>query len=235
MAEVSDAAGFSRSRSADYVVVNLWPSRGLEIYGIELKSYRSDWLSELKKPDKAENVFKYCDRFYLLTTDDTIAKLEEIPASWGWMCIKGNRIFIKKEAPKLNPEHVSKSFLATMLKRAQSKDGFILRSEIQAEIDAAKELGKNHNATTIQHYEKTIKELTEKIKEFEQATGVDITHYYRWKTNPQKIGKAVKLISENGIGELKEELLNLKTIAEKTLGKISETLKEITPLSNDSK
>ena len=227
MAEVSDAAGFSRSRSADYVVVNLWPSRGLEIYGIELKSYRSDWLSELKKPDKAENVFKYCDRFYLLTTDDTIAKPEEIPASWGWMCIKGNRIFIKKEAPKLNPEHVSKSFLATMLKRAQSKDGFILKQEIQSEIDAAKEVGKNHNATTILHYEKTIKELTEKIKQFEEATGVDITHYYRWKTNPQKIGKAVKLISEGGVDDIKKELLDLKSKTEKILATVNINLQEI--------
>ena len=49
MEEVSDAAGFSRSRSADYIAVGLWPSRGLYINGIELKSFRSDWLSELKK------------------------------------------------------------------------------------------------------------------------------------------------------------------------------------------
>jgi hypothetical protein len=64
MAEVRDKAGFDASRSADYIAVNLWPSRGLSVNGIELKSFRSDWLSELRKPEKAEKIFQYCDYFW---------------------------------------------------------------------------------------------------------------------------------------------------------------------------
>ena len=33
--EVSDASGFSRSRSLDWMLINIWPSRGLAITGIE--------------------------------------------------------------------------------------------------------------------------------------------------------------------------------------------------------
>ena len=137
MAEVSDAAGYSRSRSADFVAVGLWPSRGLSITGFELKSNRSDWLSELKKPQKAENIFQYCHYWYLLTDGETIAKLEEIPENWGWLNIVGEKTVIKKEAPKLSPKPASNHVLAAMLKRAASTDGFIRKSEVQNEIDAA--------------------------------------------------------------------------------------------------
>lgn len=57
--EVSDAAGFGRSRSADGIAMSLWPSRGLGIDGIEIKSYRSDWLRELKHPEKADQTIMY--------------------------------------------------------------------------------------------------------------------------------------------------------------------------------
>src|SRR3990167_200745 len=77
MAEVRDRAGFHASRSADFIAVNLYPSRGLAVNGIELKSHRGDWLGELKNPKKAENIFQYCDHFWLLTADESVARIEE--------------------------------------------------------------------------------------------------------------------------------------------------------------
>lgn len=47
-------------RYADVVAVNLWSSRGYAIHGFELKVSRSDWLRELKQPEKAEPIFRYC-------------------------------------------------------------------------------------------------------------------------------------------------------------------------------
>lgn len=134
MEEVSNAAGFNRSNSADYIAVNLWPSRGLAINGIELKSFRSDWLRELKKPDKAESIFQYCDYFWLLTTDETIAKLEEIPVTWGWMTVKGCKIKVLKDAPKLTPAQLSKGFLISMLRRAADKTSFVHKDSIEDKI-----------------------------------------------------------------------------------------------------
>jgi hypothetical protein len=66
ISEVSDAAGFSRSRSLDYMVINLWESRGLAINGIEQKSNRSDWLKELRNPEKQQNHFKSATTFIFL-------------------------------------------------------------------------------------------------------------------------------------------------------------------------
>jgi len=226
MSEVSDAAGFSRSRSADYMVVSLWPSRGLAINGIELKSFRSDWLNELKKPEKAENVFKYCDYFWLLTTDDTIAKIEEIPETWGWMYIKGEKIIIKKAAPKLTPLPINKHMLCTMLKRAQDKTQFIHRDSIATEIEAAKQSVKDSNKNNQEYLQSQLKEKNRQITEFYEASGIDIRGN-GWMSSTKKVGAAVKFIENGGAAAMKQELIKLEESAKLILENISKGIKSL--------
>ncbi len=224
MAEVSDAAGFNRSRSADYIVVNLWPSRGLAINGIELKSFRGDWLSELKNPKKAENIFKYCDHFWLLTTDDTIAKIDEIPINWGWMVIKGEKIFIKKDAPKLEPTTLSKNFVVAMLKRACDKTSFVHINSIEDAIESAKDNEKRNSSSTITQLTKELKEITDNVRDFQNASGISLTHFYRWQTDAKKIGQRVKFIEEGGCEAIQKQLLGLEETAQIVLQNISRGL-----------
>jgi hypothetical protein len=221
MKEVSDAAGFSRSRSADYIAVNLYPSRGLAINGIELKSFRGDWLNELKNPKKAENIFQYCDYFWLLTTDESIAKIEEIPVAWGWMNIKGERVYIKKQAPLLEPKPVSKGFMCAMLKRASSKEQFVHISAIEDKIEEARRKGLDENQRLITHLQNQVKEHKELVKSIEESSGIDLNS---WHINrePKKIGEIIKLIESGGADKLKQDLINLKESADKTLQKINE-------------
>lgn len=229
MAEVSDMAGFHRSRSADYIAVNLWPSRGLAINGIELKSFRSDFLNELKNPKKAENIFQFCDYFWLLTTDDTIAKLEEIPDSWGWMCIKGERIFIKKDAPKLAPIECSKHFLVAMLKRAQDKTNFVHRDSIQDEINTVREYEKKQHEHRESYRDKEHSELQKNIREFEEASGIKIDRYsHHWNASTKKIGEAVKFLTNGGAESIKQQLLDLQKTANGISSKISLGLSALT-------
>ena len=234
MAEVSDMAGFGRSRSADYVVVNLWPSRGLEVYGIELKSFRGDWLNELKKPDKAENIFKYCDRFYLLTTDATVAKIEEIPPTWGWMHIKGNGIKIVKEAPKLTPEPISKNFLATMLKRAQDKKSYIHVDSVKDEIEAAKQEGIEYNRKNLQHYQEKYNELLNVAEKFKEKTGINLNNW-AWRDNPEKLGEIVRFINDGGTQQIKKELIELEENAKNIVTKISTHIQNLKSLTEQPK
>ena len=56
MHEVRDAAGSQANRSIDVLAMSLWPSRGLYLTGIELKTDRGDWRRELRNPAKAESV-----------------------------------------------------------------------------------------------------------------------------------------------------------------------------------
>lgn len=223
MAEVSDAAGFNRSRSADYIAVGLWPSRGLFIEGIELKSFRNDWLSELKNPKKAENIFKYCDFFWLLTSDETIAKTEEIPVNWGWLCIKGQRIIMKKQAPKLNSEPVSKNFLAAMLKRACNKENFVHINSIEERITRAYDLAKTENKRSIERCESLMEEMRDRINIFESTSGIKIGP----NRDPKKIGEAVKFISEGGAESIKKDLNRLKQSTEYILSHITKSLENL--------
>lgn len=233
LAEVSDAAGFSRSRSADGIAMSLWPSRGLGLHGIEIKSFRSDWLRELKMPEKAENIFKYCDQWWLLTTDETIAKMEEIPATWGWMAIKGKRLLTMKEAPKLTPEPLTKHFIAALLKRASK--GMIPAASIADQIEDAKKLGEQ-SAKTNETYE--LKRLREEVADykkmisgFEEASGLK---FDRW-SNEKKIGEAVKFITSGGLPSI---LRNLKQIQGNFAGinrMMNEGMQAISPLLEESK
>lgn len=60
--ELRDGTDFhTAGRSADAIAFGTWPSRGLSITGFEYKSYRGDWLNELKKPEKAESIARFCD------------------------------------------------------------------------------------------------------------------------------------------------------------------------------
>lgn len=223
MEEVSDAAGFNRSRSADYVAVGLWPSRGLEINGIEKKASRSDWLNELKNHKKAENIFQYCDRFWLLTTDDNIAKIEEIPITWGWLTIKGGKIKTMKEAPKLEPKPISRHFMATMLKRASDKKLWVKKDSIQAEIRAAKESGRNEKARSEQFLQDELKEIRQAVHDFEVASGIQINRYL----GPKKLGEAVRFITDGKADQFVNKLEQLQRTSELIHKQITNSLESL--------
>lgn len=212
MAEVSDKAGFSRSRSADYIAMGLWQSRGLYLEGIELKSFRGDWLKELKNPKKAENIFKYCDLFWLLTSDESVAKIEEIPATWGWMNIKAEKIFIKKQAPMLTPSPIDRSFLSCLLRRAVDKADYIHIESIEQRVSESFNRGIEQGQRDNKFYKSSYEELKKAVDEFQEASGIEIS---RWGDNG-KVGKVVYAIMNSGI----EYTLNQVTNTEKTITKM---------------
>lgn len=227
--EVRDKAGFDASRSADYIAVSLWPSRGLSLNGIELKSGRGDWLSELKKPEKAENIFQYCDFFWLLTADENVAKPDEIPANWGWMNIKGQKITVKKDAPKLEPKPLTKHFVVAMLKRASDKTDYIHTDDIKDRIEAARESGRVNKEYLFERYQKDYDELHKSVKEFKEASGIDLD-VSRWSLNdPKKIGAAVRFILDGGTEQFTKQLQALEKTANNIVGQISHELKNQTP------
>src|ERR1700723_1265707 len=65
--QVADGTGARRFRWADGVAMSVWPSRGYDIHGIEVKVSRYDWLNELKQPGKSAAVQQYCNRWWIAT------------------------------------------------------------------------------------------------------------------------------------------------------------------------
>lgn len=208
--EVRDKAGHYASRSADFITIGLWPSRGLHMNGYELKSSRSDWLNELKKPEKAENIFQYCDHFYLLTNGDGIAKPEEIPTTWGWVSIEKNRLVTKKPAPKLQPKPITNHFLAALMKRATDKTNYVHIDTIQDKLEEAKEIGArsatNDNNWKINAHD----DMNRDIEEFKAVTGIDIRG--SWKADAKEIGVIVNYLRDNPVSVVRGKLENQKKI-----------------------
>lgn len=233
MQEVSDAAGFNRSRSADFMAMGLWPSRGLSLHCIEQKSFRSDWLSELKKPEKQENHFKYSDFFWLLTTDDTVAKAEEIPASWGWLMVKGEKIFTMKEAPKLSPLPLNRQFIAAMLKRASNRTGFVHIDQIQERIDKERQQAidgtKSEKEWMVREYVKLKKE----VDDFEKSSGLKLFSGWEFRHDPLKLGAAIKMVLEGGLEEYQSEFVRMKNTAQHVLTTINKHLELIDETKKD--
>jgi len=131
---VRSDAGFDATRTADAIAMDLWPSKGLELHGFEVKISRADWLRELAKPDKSVPVGRYCDRWWLVVPDRAIVRPGELPADWGLIECRepapiadgAPRYFAGhnakaatraiRNAPRRPAEPVSRSFMAALLR-----------------------------------------------------------------------------------------------------------------------
>lgn len=113
---VRSHAGFDAVRTADCIAMDLWPSKGLALHGHEVKVSRSDWLTELKSPEKAEQFRQYVDYWWLVVSDRSIVR-DDLPAGWGLMVMFGATTLIVKPARR-NPAPlpVPKTFMASLLR-----------------------------------------------------------------------------------------------------------------------
>lgn len=68
-------------RIADYIAIDKFPSHQA-MHGHEVKVSRSDWLSELRQPEKSEDWRRWCNYWWIVTTAGVV-KPGEIPAGWG--------------------------------------------------------------------------------------------------------------------------------------------------------
>jgi hypothetical protein len=116
---VKNAPGFFHTRCADLIAVDCWPAKGLEIHGHEVKVSRSDWLAELKQPEKAAAFIRHCDRWWVVVPDAALVKPGELPADWGLMSIGGGGgLRVVTAAPKLVPEPLPRELWVTLLRSA---------------------------------------------------------------------------------------------------------------------
>lgn len=106
MYEVGEGTGAARGRYADAAIMSLWPSRGLELHGVEIKVSRSDWKREAANPQKAEAIAKYCDRWWIHTPPGIVDDLSDLPPAWGLREFDGSRWHTIREAEKTEAELV---------------------------------------------------------------------------------------------------------------------------------
>lgn len=213
--EVRDAAGFSASRSADVVMVGLWPSRGCLIEGMEIKVSRADWLRELKKPQKAEAFVPYCDHWWIVAADADVVKASELPPTWGLMVASGRGLGVVQQAPKLGCKPLDRELLAAMLKRATATaiDQPEIEAAIAARVKAERERFAADANFARERAQQKVEALERAFKEFEERSGVEIRAYAGGR-----IGDAVKAVMSGEhrrklmeLGRLKSQVASLNT------------------------
>ena len=108
----------STLRTADAIAVDLWPSSGNLIHGFEVKVSRSDWLTELRDPDKAEAFRPYVDHWWLVVPDPAIVR-DDLPTGWGLLAPGADRrLRVHRRAPRLDRQPMTASMTASLLRAA---------------------------------------------------------------------------------------------------------------------
>jgi hypothetical protein len=122
---VRNAAGFGDwqtkggLRTCDALALSLWPSKGLELHGHEIKCSRSDWLRERREPEKAEAFARFCDRWWLVAPMGVVRSPTEMPEGWGLLVLEGARgLVCKVPASKRTPSELPRTLIVAMTRAA---------------------------------------------------------------------------------------------------------------------
>lgn len=186
--EVRNSTGYAKTqRYADLLAVSLWPSRGLWFAGVEVKVSRSDWKMELKNPAKSVAIQRYCD-YWWLAAPEGVVEPHEVPESWGLYTIlpgkpKGGPVRMDKQAPKLTPDPLSTTFVASVIRNFSASAEAVVNFRVQQVHEAhRKELAELPGRVVAleRQLETATKEaaaLKRAVAEFEQVSGVRIDGY----------------------------------------------------------
>lgn len=211
MFEVRSGTGHSNQvRYADAIALGMWPSRGLDLIGFEIKASRSDWLRELKEPHKADRIGSFCDRWYVVAGAKEIVLPGELPTGWGLMVPRGDALVVSKEAPpQSDPKPMSRAFLASLLRAAcvQSPGEEIIAQRVSEALSAQATQLKVTREQQARHDAFDLTVLRQAVEDFERASGVSI----RWRG--KKVGEAVRFILEGGLEGVGQRLRSVARTA----------------------
>lgn len=217
--EVRNATGFSANRSADAIGVSLWPSRGLEIEGFEFKVSRQDWLKELRTPEKAESIARFCDRWWLVVSEEKIVAPGELPPNWGLMVPHRDGLKAAIPASKLAPEPLNIKFVAAVCRAAQNASP--QKTAVEAAVSAARQEWDKHadiiRKRDREHITAELADLRRAVADFETASGISISG---WSAG--RVGKAVQAFLDGRL-----HLARDIDSARASLGRTMETLTEL--------
>ena len=135
--EVAAGTGYEgRRRVADAVAMGMWPSRGMQITGFEIKVARHDWLREKDNPEKAEEIAAYCDRWALVSAAG-IVEPKEVPHAWDWYELNENGVLVlHQRGHETEAKPLDRSFVASLLRCAGRADKVEIEFEVEKRIEA---------------------------------------------------------------------------------------------------
>lgn len=192
--ELRGGTAWTRESRVDALVMNLYPSRGMELHGFEVKCSRSDWKRELDNPGKSEPIQQFTDRWWVVASSEELIFPGELPPTWGLMVPHGDGLRIRIEAPKLKAKPLDRAFVAAILRRAASED--VLQRHVDAALDQYRKRweadAKREQKGQASADASELARLRQAVQEFEQRSGVRIDEW-----NAGRVGDAVRFLLEH--------------------------------------
>lgn len=216
MFEVGNGTGANLRRHADGVALNMYPSRGYEVRGFEIKVSRSDLQHEIAHAAKAEEVCQYCDTWFLVVPKG-LTKDIQIPLPWGIIEYQEGKLRIKKQAEKLNREDMPMQFIAGMIRARERTFHKQFAEKLEDEIKLRKENWKKGNAWELERIKAENKSVSKKLAEVKEKTGIDLLG---WEPTSEIIAKLNAIHSMYDLKQTLSALSYMQNTAERVLGDI---------------
>lgn len=192
--EVANRTGFA-SGYADAMALSVWPSRGIELHGFEIKHSRSDLLTELKDENKAAKFMKFCHHWWLVVSNAKFADGVEVPKTWGILAPRNGALYQVRAAPELEAEAWTPEFIASLMRRFHEahvkKDADAIKQLVEERAEAmAQQIAKQREASPKDRWQREAETLRRRLEEFERKSGIDTSR--SWEAGD--IGEMVTML-----------------------------------------
>lgn len=194
--EVADGTGYKTKRHADAIAIGIWPSRGYEIHGYEVKRSRGDVQKELNEPAKADAVGDYCDFWWLVVSDLKIIDGIVVPEQWGILYPKSQVLRVHRKAPRRKTKPITRAFNAAIVRRvfAEYVPRWQLAELERKTIADAEARVAMQSKYAIDNSVREVEDLKKRITAFEKVSGVELGELSSWAMGD--IAEAVKVVVE---------------------------------------
>lgn len=186
-------------RRMDAWAVGCYRTNGWPILGFEVKVERADWLRELRSAAKSDPLFERSDEWYLVSPPD-VAVLEEVPPAWGWITVTARGCRIARRAPRREKALVDRNTVLRCLFKLEERMIEERRAAVEEASGTADAWREEERARLRRSLEASsgeaageLRRLQEKVHDFEQAAGFQITSW----PHPRTFGAAVRLLVES--------------------------------------
>ena len=125
------------ARIADALVLDTWKpaydelteaerearswTEGVSLRGFEVKVSRSDWLTELADPTKAEAWAKYCHYFWLVVSERNIVR-DDLPDGWGLLVPHARSLRVAVRPRRRDPLPLPHSAVVSIARAVQKTE-----------------------------------------------------------------------------------------------------------------
>ena len=217
--QVRNCTGFAKQiRTADSMVLSLWPSRGLQLSGFELKVSKSDWKRELEQPEKADGLVAYCDAWWVVTPLGVVDK-GDLPPTWGLLEWTGEKWKTTNPRRPLKPKALDREFVASLVRNFA--EGMVPQTQVEQLAAVKLEQAMKDRDRGHQYDRQRVEILERQIRDFEAAAGFKITESW----NPSHdVGLIVKSVLRGEHSRVPDKLRHLRSAAENILQSIDREL-----------